>query len=233
MSTEIGSTSEDLSRELLDSLRPFATDSEIAALEAELARQEQAKVETIAKTRAEAARLVGVDERTISKWQADPEFPGRPGDAGQANGHYPIERIKAWREATRRTVGSSDDALSRLKRRKLAADTRTREVKLARETGELIALADAQAVIVDAINAARSQLEAWPSKVAEHVSASRPKLRRWLLRMATKQVREVLRGLEDAASGGGEDDSEPSDPGGSNLLQGATRLRDQAAKRDP
>ena len=208
MSTETGSTSEELSRELLDSLRPFASDSEMAELEAELRKQEASQsptVETIAKTRAEAARLVGVDERTISKWQTDPEFPGRAGDAGQANGHYPIERIKAWREATRRASGGTiDDGLSRLKRRKLAADTRVREVKLARETGELIALAEAQAVITDAVNAARSQLEAWPSKMADQVSAKRPKLRRWLLRMATRQVAEVLRLLEDAALRGDE-----------------------------
>lgn len=207
MATAEESRSEAPTPELLESLLPFATDSERPLIEAELAKLRAENQETVAKTRAEAGRLLGVAERTISVWQEDPTFPGRAGDAGQANGHYPIERIRAWREATKRASGETiDDGLARLKRRKLAADTRVREVKLARETGELIALADAQAVITDAVNAARSQLEAWPSKVADQVPAKRPKLRRWLLRMATRQVAEVLRILEDAASGGGGDE---------------------------
>ena len=200
-----GSTSEALTPELLASLRPYASAAEMATLEAELARQQSAAASssqsrTIAKTRAEAAKILGVRVGAISDWMTDPTFPGKAGDRGRENGYFPIEEIQAWRSAHRRPLPTAvpDGSLSRLRQRKLAADTRLREVKLRTITGDLVAASDARAVIVDAVNAARSQLEAWPSKIAEQVSASRPKLRRWLLKMATKEVRKILRQLEDS-----------------------------------
>lgn len=228
MATAEESRSEAPTPELLESLLPFASDSERPLIEAELSRLRESGPETIAKTRAEAGRLLGVADRTISVWQSDPTFPGRAGDVGQANGYYPIEKIRRW-NAERKQTAEIDNEYSQLRRRKLAADTRVREVKLARETGELIALADAQAVITDAVNAARSQLEAWPSKVADQVSARRPKLRRWLLKMATRQVREVLRILEDAAKGGEDGDSD----GGPDLSRRSKASGAKAARRDP
>ena len=54
--------------------------------------------EIVATTRQECGRLLGVNERTISTWQKDPDFPGSPGEPGAANGYYPINKIKIWRE---------------------------------------------------------------------------------------------------------------------------------------
>lgn len=231
MATAEESRSEELTPELLTSLLPFASDSERPLIEAELSKRRESETETIAKTRAEAGRLLGVSDRTVSVWQSDPTFPGRAGDVGQANGYYPIEKIRRW-NAERKQTAEVDNEYSSLRRRKLAADTRTREVKLARETGDLIALADAQAVIVDAVNAARSQLEAWPSKMVEQVPPKRAKLRRWLLKMATRQVRDVLRSLEDALRGG-DDDHDDSEPSGPDLLSREKKRGQKTARRDP
>lgn len=231
------SRSEELTPELLQSLREFASAEELQLLEAALAERMATEslppsmIETVAKTRLEAAQMLGIDERTISKWQQMPGFPGRPGDAGQRNGHYPIQQIEQWRDARQATRAAPDDRMAALRRRHLAASTRKKEVELRIRTGELIALADAQSIIVSAIAAARSELEAWPSKIAEQLGAKRPKLKRWLLRAATKQVRQVLRALEDAVA----EDADDRDGGesGSDLRGRATRKPNAAEGRDP
>jgi len=55
--------------------------------------------EQIERTTDDAAAALGVDRRTVFTWLKDPSFPGFAGTAGQRNGMFPVERIKAWRKA--------------------------------------------------------------------------------------------------------------------------------------
>lgn len=52
--------------------------------------------EVIARTRAEAARALGINTRTLAGYLTDPTFPGEAGDPGLQNGRFPIEKIQAW-----------------------------------------------------------------------------------------------------------------------------------------
>ena len=54
-------------------------------------------VELIARSRGEAARVLGISERLLTHWTKEPGFPGRPGSkAATPDGYYPIEQIRAW-----------------------------------------------------------------------------------------------------------------------------------------
>lgn len=68
--------------------------------------------ETIAHTVADAARMLGVGERTIARWQTDPTFPGRAGVAGQPTGYYPLEKIRRWRGIIQAQRDGSEDGPS-------------------------------------------------------------------------------------------------------------------------
>lgn len=175
---------------------------------------DQAGDAMVAKTRAEAARLLGVDERTISKWAADPTFPGKAGTAGQRNGHFPIEAIQRWRQqVTGGGVASEADVdpAQRLRLRKLAAETARREVDLEVKLGTLIDRDQAEATITAAIATARSLLEELPEQLADAFPASRVKLRRIVRRISRRKVLQVLEALADCVTEG-DDDSDDDAP---------------------
>ncbi len=159
--------------------------------------------EVVAKTRADAARLLGVDERTLSKWAADPTFPGKAGTAGQRNGHFPIGAIRAWRQqVSGNGEGRATDAdpTTLLRLRKLAAETARREVDLEIRLGTLIDREQAETTIAAAIASARSLLEELPEQLAEAFPAARVKLRRIVRRIARRKVLQVLESLADCAT---------------------------------
>jgi len=182
-------------------------------------RQPDGADDEVAKTRADAARLLGVDERTLSKWAADPTFPGKAGTAGQRNGHFPIGAIKRWRAATSGQGGETADAdpAQRLRLRKLAAETARREVDLEVKLGTLIDRDQAEATITSAIATARSLLEELPEQIADAIPASRAKLRRFVARIVRRKVLQVLESLADCATEGDDDNDDDAprttDPG--------------------
>lgn len=193
----------------------------------------------VAKTRADAARLLGVDERTLSKWAADPTFPGKAGTAGQRNGHFPIGAIRRWRATTSGQGGETADAdpAQRLRLRKLAAETARREVDLDAKLGTLIDREQAEATITSAIATARSLLEELPEQIAEAISASRPKLRRMARRIARRKVLQVLEALADCVTEDPDDsdDDAPRSPdlGRPDPRAGPAASPGQSARPDP
>jgi hypothetical protein len=228
----------------LDSLLSWADDREKKRIE-ELLKElqqtqqpppqpsgDQAGDARVAKTRAEAAQLLGVDERTISKWAADPTFPGKAGTAGQRNGHFPIEAIQRWRQQiTGGGVASEEDAdpAQRLRLRKLAAETARREVDLEMKLGTLIDRDQAEATITSAIATARSLLEELPEQIAEAIPASRAKLRRFVARIVRRKVLQVLESLADCAT----EDSDDSDDDAPRTTDAGRRTATASAPQRP
>lgn len=178
----------------------------------------EASGETIAKTRAEAARLLGVSSRTLSEWMGIDGFPGRSGNAFDRNGHFPIEAIKRWRVevlGARSLAGSgltTDDSGSQLRLRKLAAETAKREIEVEKECGRLIDRETHLGTVVAALSAARSIAEEFPDRVVAYLPADRKKTRRIWRREATKLVRSLLEAMADAVVN--EDDDEDGDDDG-------------------
>ena len=58
----------------------------------------------VVSTRREAAKAFGVCERTITRWSRRANFPGRIGQRGRKNGHFPIQEITRWLTQTTATT---------------------------------------------------------------------------------------------------------------------------------
>lgn len=211
----------------LDSLLSWAGDSERQRIEQLLRELEQetrsppppngsqpAAAEVVAKTRAEAAKLLGVDERTISKWASDPTFPGKSGDAGARNGHFPIEAIKRWRGigSTGSSSSEDDSPAARLRMRKLAAETLKKEIQNERELGRLIDREDQISTVTAAVSSMRSILEELPEWLAMEYPADKPRSRKRARRVARRVVARALQALADAVRGDLDDDSDSAEP---------------------
>lgn len=184
------------------------------------ASQAESGDDRVAKTRAEAARLLGVEERTISRWATDPTFPGKAGDRGAQNGHFPIAEIDRWRNQVGgggATSVTGQDPAQQLRLRKLAAETARREVDLEIKLGTLIDRDQAAAMITSAIATARSLLEELPEQISDALPASRAKLRRFVARIVRRKVLQVLESLADCATEGDDDNDDDAprttDPG--------------------
>lgn len=229
---------------LLESSLPFASELERQRIEEILRSLSQTTEKqpdanppsesVVAKTRLEAAQLLGVDERTISKWAGDPSFPGKSGDAGRQNGYFPIEAIKRWRVevlGSRSLAGSgltTDDTGSQLRLRKLAAETAKRELEFEQACGRLIERDTHLGTVVAALSAARSIAEEFPDRVVAYLPADRKKTRRIWRREATKLVRSLLEAMADAVVN--EDDDEDGDDDGK---LGRSVDRRDTAPREP
>lgn len=192
--------------------------------------------ETIAKTRNEAARLLGIHARTLSEWMTDPAFPGRAGKTGEANGYFPIEAIKRWRGITSTNQQSRNDAASELRLRKLAIETARREVDLEQRLGNLVSLEDVESTLSTALSTARSLIEEIPEVIAASIPPTKPKLKRMVARIARRKVRGVLAVLADAmreASTGDDDEEQepPREPRGKDTRRGRQKGPATTAKR--
>lgn len=58
----------------------------------------------VATTAAQAAAEFAVSLRTFSRWCRRPGFPGRCGQRGRRNGHFPIQEITRWLSKTTATT---------------------------------------------------------------------------------------------------------------------------------
>ncbi len=86
----------------------------------------------------EAARALGVDERTLRRWRHDPTFPNC--DSG-----YHLEAIKKWRDENKRSGSDARDQAQQLqlalKREKVSQEefrTRQMGLKTAEQEGQLL-----------------------------------------------------------------------------------------------
>lgn len=170
--------------------------SQVSSTEEQSPPSESASPGYVAKTRDEAARMLGVDTRTIALWLTDPTFPGKSGAKNARNGHFPIDDIKRWRGEPR--GGNKSDAVAALKIRKLAVETARREVELEQRLGRLISIDDVESTLATALSTARSLIEEIPDVIASAIPQTRPKLRRMVAKLARKKVRGVLAVLADA-----------------------------------
>lgn len=195
----------------LESLLKSADASEVARITELLTKLEQLAEEeqqppanrehdaVIAKTRAEAARLLGVSERTISAWATDPTFPGKSGDAGARNGHFPIGAIRQWCAA--QAGGGADAAAEedgrKLRLWKLAIDVADRQVDLEAKRGVLVSADDMRSRLVDLVGGMRSVIEELGDRL---VIELRPKTvggRRRVRQVGERVAKHALEAISD------------------------------------
>jgi len=67
------------------------------------------------------ATFLGVSTRTITEWQAEPGFPGRPARTGHKDGHYPTREIAIWCAERGKQIKLSPE-FDKLLRRELPED---------------------------------------------------------------------------------------------------------------
>lgn len=175
---------------------------------ASAAEASELPVEVVAKTRAEAARLLEVDERTISRWANEPEFPGKSGTPGKQDGYFPIGAIKAWKQSRDGTTTGSDvgceAAVARL--RNLQASAVERELRIAEKQRQLIEVDVVISRITTMISTARSILEELPDAIVEAIPAKFAKTRKRALRFGRRKVALALDQLADLRLLGSADD---------------------------
>lgn len=138
-------------------------------------------------TRSEAARELGVAERTIATWCSYPDFPGKPGHRGRREGHYPIPEIRKWHARTFGDVPMEGSANS-ARERKDNAHAAIAELDLAERTGELIPLADVIGFYVRQMNQAKAHLADLPDLVVDKLP---PKVKREERQKIRDQVEEI------------------------------------------
>lgn len=153
----------------------------------------------VAKTRAEAARLLGVSERTISAWATDPTFPGKSGDAGARNGHFPIGAIRQWCATQAGSAGdaAADDEGKRLRLRKLAIEVADRQVDLEAKRGSMVEVDDIRSRLVEVVSGMRSVIEELGDRL---VIELRPKTvggRRRVRRVGERVARQAMEAISD------------------------------------
>jgi phage terminase Nu1 subunit (DNA packaging protein) len=185
----------DEERRSLESLLPYASEQERLEIQSLLG-----PAETVAKTAAEAGKLLGVSEKTIDRWLREEGFPGRAGDQGRRNGYFPIERIRQWSEREIAGRATTEDSTS-ARHRKLEAEAATRELELEERLGQLVDRGEVESLIAQQIATARSLLEEIPETIANAMPAKMPeRLRRLVAKIARRKVAQAIEALAEAES---------------------------------
>lgn len=125
-------------------------------------------------TIADLAQAMGVTARTIAVWQADPDFPGRPGARGTRTGYYPFRRIAEWRAKKQRGEDESDPERKRLQARseRERIETELKRLQLHRELEQLLDADEVAKFMQHVIGSAVAMLSEIPSQIGEATAAS-------------------------------------------------------------
>ncbi len=127
--------------------------------------------ETILNTRAECGRHFGVADRTVSVWQDDQTFPGKPGTAGKRDGYYPVAQIQLWLDARGHDhAGMTDEVSQAIKLERL------RKLKLSNDEAEglLVDLEQVRRIIVHTHGLAKRELYNLPAEILQVLPADVP-----------------------------------------------------------
>lgn len=140
---------------------------------------ELAPGETIATTRAEAARLLGLNaidgERIISRWAKQPGFPGKSGTPGKQDGYYPIEKIAEWRKSSGGRSGSiGDEDLVVAKRRLALLEIEEQELAAKERLGQLLDYRDVSTFFESQVVNAKAVFSQAPDRVLSRLPAEIP-----------------------------------------------------------
>lgn len=140
----------------------------------------------VCRTLAEVAEWFGLELQTVKQWRSS----GCPGDEG----HYEIQAIARWRVARTQNQAQpkAEGAKARLEQEQLALQNARLQVRLARESGELVSRVAAKAAIRQMFARLAGQLGQLPDALAALVNqADRVDFRR----DATERVRNFLQQL--------------------------------------
>jgi len=164
--------------------------------------EEEAKPETIASTKEEAARLLGVSTRTLSDWQKQPGFPGEPGRPGRRVAYYPIERIQQWRETNVDDEGDST-VRQEIERLKLLE----KQIELEKLVGTIVDAEEVDRFLQRVVATAKSMLDSLPDKVVAVLPAKTTETTRRAVRAAVESdLREVFSVLGELIEGDRDDE---------------------------
>lgn len=164
------------------------------------ANNEQAAAGTVATTRKEAAKLLGVSLRQFADWMLEPGFPGRPGAAGKKGGHFPIDQIRAWHagrfgaDGRAKTIDSED---AKIRREIVGIDRDRKLAELERDTlGTLIDADEVTNFITFVISNSKQILQELPDRILARLPGNTTQKRQRVIRRVTSLVvREVLESL--------------------------------------
>ncbi len=122
-------------------------------------RRDEQPDPVVLQTRSDVANYFNVHLRTVGQWLAMPGFPGRAGDPGKRNGHFPVDQIETWlilRDSSVAAQSVDDDH----PRHVLAEIKAQREqLRLSREMGQFVDAELLKREIVRAHAVAKSALE--------------------------------------------------------------------------
>jgi hypothetical protein len=133
-----------------------------------LAAAEQQREWTV-RTLADVARFFGVATQTVKQWRIDPE--PMPGEEGA----WPLAEIVRWKLA--KATAQARPAEGGVESRTKQIELERRQLKLAKERGELVSRVAAQQAIAGMFARLRTRLEALPDQLATRPSERPEELR--------------------------------------------------------
>ena len=161
---------------------------------------------TVAKTRKEAAKLLGVSLRTFSDWMLEPGFPGHAGKRGEKGGQFPIDQIRAWHAGRVGTDGRSksvDSEEVKIRREMVGIDRDRKLAELERDVlGTLIDADEVTNFVTFVISNSKQILQELPDRILARLPGKTPRVVQKVVRKVTTLVtREVLESLAQLITG--------------------------------
>lgn len=165
----------------------------------------------IATTRDEAARLLGVDLRTLARYLKEPDFPGRAGSPGRRDGYFPIGAIEVWKAARFGGDGRSaaaDREMAEKKMSRLDIQISRERLELERELGSICDVEEQARFYERQIATLKAILAELPDKIEAQLPPKvGRKFRQRLRRIVEQNHADALSTLAEIAEG----DSDPTD----------------------
>lgn len=160
----------------------------------------------VARTKADAAQLLGVSVRVFSDWMTEPAFPGKAGSPGRRDGYFPIAEIESWRAArfgSDGRSGATDDGERAVRREMLEIDRDRKLAELERDIlGTLIDAEETSRFIAFIVATARGILQELPDRLLGRMpSKMSAKLRKVVRKVTLAVVREALEQFAELLKG--------------------------------
>lgn len=111
--------------------------------------------------RIELSRLTGYSETTVDGWI-------RTGCPRRPDGRYALSAVVRWLAEERIASNAANPERSRL----LRAQAKRQELRLSRESGEVVAVEDALDYLEAVVTALREKLLAMPDRISPHIVAA-------------------------------------------------------------
>ncbi len=177
---------------------------------AQVEAQPSAMPAVVVTTRDEAARLLGVNLRTLATWLTEPSFPGKAGSPGRQDGYFPIDQIQLWWQARcgadHRTKAGSSEEVAKAKLRRLLIEADLQQIELERATRSLLDADDVARLAERMIATAKTRLDQVADQVNARLPAKFPRqLRRMVRRTLLKAIAEACDDVAELVAGDSDD----------------------------